>query len=374
MLVALTDQNERLVLQTSMPKDFLRKLRTDHQFFCPQCKNNVQLKIGTIKIPHFAHITKSDCEAHFSEGESTQHLLGKEQLYRLFQRLGFRVELESYLPTLKQRPDLLVKMKDGKLFAIEYQCSPISNEYLLSRNRGYLSENICPIWIPITPRSKEGFSRITIISLSDQLQQFIQSTKNQNYLITYNPHLKKFIYFSNLLHLKNKQFLTKVQMLPIDIQQFPFYLPKNLTRDEFLQYVKTYVGSKENFLKYRLLISKKGINDLFLRSIYELRLNLSSLPSFIGVPIRGNESLGLFAVEWQTNLFYFVYANRLEIDSLHRQAILYFLKWANLNITSESIATVRHYCELLKQLKIQHIYSSVEYEKLVESLYTQFLA
>ncbi len=272
-----------------IPKATLRQLRKEQQFFCPQCKSSVQLKIGEIKIPHFAHLTKNDCETHFSDGETAQHILGKEHLYQLFQHLEIQVELESYLPSLKQRPDLLVKMNNGNRIAIEYQCSSIPKDYLLLRTNGYLTNNIIPIWIPSTPTTKSLKTGIITISLNEQLQQFIQSTKNQQYLLTYNPHEQQFIYMTNLLHIKGNQFLTKIQNLPLYKQLFPFYLPKILTRDEFLKYFKSYLNSKERYLNYRLLLSKKGVNDLFLRSVYELRLSFSSLPTFIGVPLKGNE-------------------------------------------------------------------------------------
>lgn len=374
MLVAITDQNERFVLQTSMSKDSLRQLRKERQFYCPQCKNNVQLKIGEIKIPHFAHLKVSSCESQFSEGESEQHLLGKEHLYQLFLKLGYEVELESYIPTLQQRPDLLVKTKEEKTIAIEFQCSNISSDYLQSRNTGYKLENIQPIWIPYTPQRTNLSTGMKIISLSEQLQQFVLSTKNQRYVVTYNPHQKQFIYFSNLLHIRDNQYLCKIQCLPLERQVFPFYLPKNLTRNEFLYYFKTYLDSKVRFLSYRIFTSRKGVNDLFLRSVYELRLSYSSIPTYIGVPLKGNESLKVFAVEWQASLFYFAHFNRLQINTLDKKAIQYFLKWAKLDVSEHSISIVSDYINLLNELNIHHVYNSVENEKILESLYTQFLA
>ena len=44
----------------------------------------------------------------FSEGESQEHLLGKQQLYIFLQKHIEDVELEPYFKMLSQRPDLLV--------------------------------------------------------------------------------------------------------------------------------------------------------------------------------------------------------------------------------------------------------------------------
>ncbi|WP_455565417.1 competence protein CoiA family protein [Lysinibacillus irui] len=38
------------------------------KFFCPQCLEPVQLKIGHSKIPHFAHLTNNKCSQLFQKG------------------------------------------------------------------------------------------------------------------------------------------------------------------------------------------------------------------------------------------------------------------------------------------------------------------
>ncbi|MFY3791493.1 competence protein CoiA [Ureibacillus sp. MALMAid1270] len=374
MLVALSEQNERFVLQPDIPKTTLKQLRKDVSFFCPQCKSDVQLKIGTIKIPHFAHLPNHHCDSLFAEGESAQHLLGKAHLFHLFQRLGYEVELESFLSELNQRPDLLVKNDIDKCNAIEFQCSPIPNDLYLKRTNGYLTNNITPIWIPSTPKTKNLSTGITTISLNENLQKFILSTINQKYLFTYNPDKRQFTYMTNLLHIKDNQYLSKIQHIPLEQQAFPFYVPKNLTWDEFKHYANVYFNLKERYLTYRIHISKKGVNDLFLRSVYELRLSLSEIPIYIGVPLKDNEFFKVCSVEWQAALFYFTHLHRIHIGKLNRQAIQYFLKWAKLNISDESISIVLNYCNLLNQLKIEHAHSSVDTDKILWTLYTQFLA
>lgn len=374
MLVAITDQNERFVICSSTPKAIYKKIREERTFFCPQCKQPVQFKIGSVKIPHFSHLSNNDCDLRFSEGESEAHLLGKQQLYELFQSLQLNVELESYLPFIKQRPDLLVKTSKDNTFAIEFQCSTISKEKYLYRSKGYLDNNIIPIWIPYTPEVKYFESGITKISLNEQLRQFIQTTKTQLFLITYHPYKKQFVYFSNLLHVKDNRYITRVQTLDLNQQLFPFYLPKKLTKLEFKQYFKTYVDTKKQFLKYRLHFSRKGVNDLFLRSLYELRLTLSSLPNFIGVPLRGNESMKGFAVEWQAALFYFMQLSGSVYGSIEKQDIFHFLKWAGIDQSDRTIATVHEYCNLIKKLSIHHVQDSVDDGQLIDVLYDQFLA
>jgi competence protein CoiA len=108
------------------------------KFFCPGCQRPVMLKKGRHNLPHFAHY-QSTCST-FSEGETEEHLVAKEMMYNWF--INENIEMEAYLPKLKQRPDLLF----GKT-AIEIQCSPLSCERYLQRTQNYLRFNYSPWWI-----------------------------------------------------------------------------------------------------------------------------------------------------------------------------------------------------------------------------------
>nr|WP_279232829.1 competence protein CoiA family protein [Periweissella cryptocerci] len=117
----------------------------ENKYFCPGCKCTVMLKRGVIKAPHFAHLSGARCET-FSEGETNEHLQGKIQL-RDFFAAEYEVQLEATLPAISQRPDLLVKKPNGKLLAIEYQCSAISLAKLRQRTAGYRQQGIQVLWI-----------------------------------------------------------------------------------------------------------------------------------------------------------------------------------------------------------------------------------
>ena len=52
------------------------------------------------------------------------------------------VQVEAYLPTLKQRPDLLI----GKI-AIEIQCSPLPIKRLVERTETYQTHGYQVVWI-----------------------------------------------------------------------------------------------------------------------------------------------------------------------------------------------------------------------------------
>lgn len=373
MLVAHTEQHKPFILDSSLPLTTLHQLRKTNKFYCPLCRQPLFLKIGSLKIPHFAHYSKSNCENHFSERESAMHLKGKEQLYRLFKALGLNAELEPYLPNVKQRPDLLLDGNTTQRIAIEFQCSPISIEKLIHRNKGYKREDILPIWIPITPDKivKKGIQKVT---LSKNLQQFKEVESNHPYIMSYNPKVRQFFYISNQVHLHGNRFISKVQTIPLTSQKFPFYLPKPLTKEEFSQYWQIHQQTKHNYLQTRVLFSKSGLNDLLLRSAYELRMNLHLLPNYIGVPLKGSEVLKLSCIDWQLALFYFIHLTKTELRHMKGQTLYYFLKWARLPESRIAYEAVSNYCSILEELSIQHPYQTIEDEKLLTVLYNHFLA
>lgn len=112
-------------------------------FFCPACKRPVRVKNGAIMPAHFAHIGPA-CDA--SEPESAAHLTGKQWLADFGARHGYKVSLERYYPTIRQRADVVWE-KLHETIVLEYQCSPLSVEKLSVRTRGYASIGLRVIWV-----------------------------------------------------------------------------------------------------------------------------------------------------------------------------------------------------------------------------------
>lgn len=372
MLVAYTEQDKPFILNSSIPHTTLQQLRATTKFYCPQCKQPLVFKIGPLKIPHFAHYSTNECENLFSEGETEQHLKGKEQLYNFLKSKGFQVELEAYLPAIQQRPDILLKDHGGRQYAIEFQCSPISSERLTERNSGYSNENIAPIWIPLTP-GKVVQKGIQKVGLSAQMKQFIKASDRHHYLMSYDPTLRQFFYISNLLFLQGNSYIAKVQALSIEKQNFPFYIPKTLAKHELKQYLNLYERIKHNYLHSRVLISRNGVNDLALRSFYELRLDLNSVPAYIGIPLKGSEALNVFSIEWQIALFYFLHLAQKAISELTVPSIRFFLKWAKLPETPQAIEVVQAYCRILDSLKVWNQFQKISKDALFQQLHPHFL-
>ncbi|PLS34062.1 hypothetical protein CYV26_11145 [Carnobacterium maltaromaticum] len=139
MLIALNNQNKHVLAHEEGKKNKVH-------YLYPVCKGSVCLKKGEIKLPHFAHLQSEKCQV-FSEGETEEHLIGKRVLYNWFIQQGIPCQLEAYIPSLKQRPDLVIWLSSDQPCAIEFQCSPLSIKRLQERTQGYKSAGYAIYWI-----------------------------------------------------------------------------------------------------------------------------------------------------------------------------------------------------------------------------------
>lgn len=372
MLVAMTEQQQLFHLTTKLPLDELQRLKKLQSFFCPQCKQPLLLKTGKIKIPHFAHKKNSECNSLFSEGESHAHLIGKQQLFQLFTNLQLQPILEPYLPNLQQRPDLLVTMKDRQ-YAVEFQCSPIEHQVFLQRTNGYLNAQITPSWILHTPEKFKS-PGIVKISINHTNAQFIQQYKNQRFLLTYDVKSKMFYYISNLIHIQKLQYFAVVKVLPLFQQRFPFLIPEKITKQQFYIVLHNFRGFRDRYIRPRLLLSKKGINDRFFRAIYELQLTMTNLPVFLGIPVFNTNAFNSFCLEWQVELFYFMKCHALTSETMNVNAIPYFFKWSHMEQTDEREIAVEHYLKILRSLHIKQIRDNITLKQIFNVLYDEFVA
>lgn len=366
MLVALNEQGEVIVLENSITKTTLQQMRTK-TFYCPQCKQPLLLKAGAVKMPHFAHRANSECINYFAEGESYPHLLGKSQLFDHFAKY-YSVQLEPYLPTLKQRPDLLIHIKNT--YALEFQCSRLDPVIFQQRTAGYEKSHIKPIWLVKTPNVSRTEGQVCKGSFNLFLQQFMQ----EDYLVTYHPEEAVFVYFSSLLYLQGRSFLYIPRSLPLVSQRLPFYEPKKSTEQQFSRLLTAYESHRRQFLHTRLFYSRKGVNDLFLRAIYDMRLNKEQMPTFIGIPVRFAQGIPQFSAEWQLLLFYFMQQHQLSFLRMNDAMKHYFLKWARLPETQEAFLAVQAYIHILQALHIEHVYMPCDQQAMINKVYGDFIA
>ena len=373
MLVALLD-NQYISLTSDYSREQLLQLRKKKQFICPQCKSNLQLKIGKIKTPHFAHFRDANCHNLFSEGESETHLLGKLALYDFFKKANKNVVLEPYLSSLSQRPDLLVQDL-GSTYAIEFQCSTIDPDLVSNRTSGYIQHGIHPYWLLNTPgKYCEEINCTKVISLTKFEQQFIVNNDAHSYLLTFHPQTKTFYYFNHLTHFQNNQFIAVIQRLPIHYQIFPFLQPKRMSFSQFLSLIKLYKKRTQAYVENKIYISTKGVKDILLRSIYELRLNRFVMPIFLGLPTLYAKTMEMVAIEWQTALFYYGQIHQKQVLQFTIYDIEQYLKWLNVEPTNTKIKSVNSYIQLLRELNIGDVNQKITEQIVFEKLHNQLVA
>lgn len=81
---------------------------------CPICKEEVKSKCGSIKIWHWAHISKEDCD-NFAESETAWHKNWKEY----FPKENQEVILENHRADIKNKYGLIVELQNSPLNLIE---------------------------------------------------------------------------------------------------------------------------------------------------------------------------------------------------------------------------------------------------------------
>ncbi|WP_185971017.1 competence protein CoiA [Alkalicoccobacillus porphyridii] len=190
MLHAVLENGTRISMADKWHENELNDLRKQQRFICPICQERVILKLGTKRQWHFSHEQNHSCRI-WLEPESAYHLQGKLDIYKWLRKQGVKAGLEVYLPVIQQRPDVICKL-NGKLYAIEYQCSSLSEERFLDRTNGYNRVGIIPIWIlgGNRLRRKQGV-HFQIQGFEWLAAPFSPHHGNQKFLIYFCPETKR---------------------------------------------------------------------------------------------------------------------------------------------------------------------------------------
>lgn len=379
ILSAVTTDGE-IIVPAQHPRTFLDVLKTSNTFSCAQCSEQVILKNGPIKIPHFAHTRNSSCNQAFSEGESEDHLNGKLDLYEFLQKFSSSVELEAYLPSLHQRPDLYVQSNMSN-FAIEFQCSQIPVTTIQERTNGYITKQIIPLWILRTPRSSDfPIHEIGTMKLSSFRQQFFYTTPNGKVLLTYCPRTKYFHYISNPMHVKANNYIVKVKKLSLKEQSWPFAILKKNSWEEFQKYLSSYKHQRFKHLDNLYFFNRKGVQSLFLQICYRWRIQPNKVPFFIGIPSKLAVVFANHAIEWQIQFIDYLQQLGISIPQANYQHCETFLLNSNISshTSAEHIKAVGNYLNILQRCLIsteETIYNSkMNYYFMKRLLYSEFLA
>lgn len=295
MLTAIRRDGTPFYLLPRLPKEVLQCERKKEEFYCPECKEQVLMKIGTHRIEHFAHQKGSQCVESY-ERESDYHLNGKLQLFHWLEIQSFHPELEPFYDSIRQRPDIGVSICNQN-YVLEFQCSTIPPELMMKRTKQYRLKNYKAIWIMGGKNIKRKKGKQVSLSNFDYL--FLTKTSSGSWdLPAYCSTSKCFILLKNITPITSKNALAHLSVIPI--QQFSFHELLNpsvtvlFTKDDWKKEIRT---QKINF-------HLQGFqqND-FLKELYRCSLNSSLLPPIIGLPVQNAPIIETAPLIWQTYLF-----------------------------------------------------------------------
>ncbi|MEW9674958.1 competence protein CoiA family protein [Lentibacillus sp. L22] len=296
MLQAITKDGKRVTL-APLTKTEITGLKVKEKFFCPICRERVIIKAGTKTIPHFAHHTKGKCPAK-EGGEGTYHEKGKLILYEWLKWQRLDVELEVYLPEIKQRPDLLVTIHQKKI-AIEYQCARISVTEVLKRNQGYQKLGIQPIWIIGANHFRRQSQHH--IKLDHFLRQFLHQFSSHSPLTGYffSPDTQTFIIFQDIYITGAQQAIGILQFNKLrDMIFTTLFSRKRLSRQQLFA---LWQREKRHFrLRPRDRLSRDERS--WYQWLYLKRTHLEYLPSIIHLPIPAQYRMRSPLWNWQSRI------------------------------------------------------------------------
>jgi len=268
-------------------------------FYCPVCNERVILRAGEKVIAHFAHQSKGKCPST-GGGEGEYHEQGKLQLYQWLKNQYIHVELEFYIPEIKQRPDFLIEL-NGKQIAIEFQCSKISPLQVIKRTKGYEQAGIHVIWI----LGEKLLKRKTrnLIKIDAFTQTFIHqfSSEYPPTLYYFCSHRLKFIKIQDIYMLGNNRAIGKFTFFSLKNMMFTDLFSQSFLSKETLS--KVWIQEKRNF---RLKIRDRlyGEELQWHQWLYLNKLHYERLPAIIHLPVRGSIKMNAANWNWQSRLIF----------------------------------------------------------------------
>ena len=265
--------------------------RKGDEFSCPICRKRVLYKAGRKRIPHFAHQREENCPG-MDEAESFIHLEGKNLLHEWTSQWAERAVVERYYDSICQRADIEANA-EGRAFAIEYQCSPLSAKRLIERTLGYKRIEIEPVWIfHLNLLKKQGN---LLWSLTSFLQSAIRiSPLGFPYLLFFDCNTPKtLILLNNLIPITKELFFGQAESVALTGKSLPQILdPQART----ILFISEWMRKRESLIRNEWRY--QGITNPLLRSFYSLGIQ-SKLPRMIGIPLRSSIVFGIPPHHWQ---------------------------------------------------------------------------
>lgn len=294
MFTALRENGTIIYLFPRLPRSELMKERESGKFFCPECKEELMLKMGSVKVEHFAHMRGSSCVDSY-EKESEYHLNGKLQLLNWLEGQKLNPKMEPYYKSIRQRPDIGINQGNTN-YVLEFQCSTIPPDLMIKRTKNYRRNNYFPIWLLGGKNIKRKGQNKVSLSNFDYL--FLSKTTSGSwYLPAYCSSTHQFILLTNITPIGTRNVLAHLSIIPSHHHSF-----RKLLEPDTYPFFSPEVWRKEvHSLKENLLIH--GNHSPYLKELYNCSMNISLLPPFIGLPVTHAPIIETAPLIWQSYIF-----------------------------------------------------------------------
>ncbi len=147
--------------------------KNDGPFYCTFCDEEMILRKGMVKVPHFAHKKGSNCP--YSTGETFEHEKAKLDLLLSAKKMDIKANVEVKISE-HVRADVLLDFGDRKV-AVEFQKSGMSVEQCQERLKNYRETGIPVIWIFLIDDLRGNF--ILKKSISTKIEYFSKLFNNE---------------------------------------------------------------------------------------------------------------------------------------------------------------------------------------------------
>lgn len=236
-------------------------------YFCPECGEEVMRKVSRNGVVFFAHIPSN----HHQE-ETLAHQEGKRLLLESLKKWEYSVELEPYIASIEQIPDLFIT-ENNKQWCIEYQCSVIPTENIVRRTIRLEEEGIRVAWI---------------LGEKYEIQNKLSDTFC--YLMRYHPQLGNYllffvngeIIFHTRIRLKSRSQQMSFQTIRVKLEQFSWKKWQKIMEESISVRAHLKPDLSVEWTPRDTMLFKKLASPLtraFLIQLYRCRQTIDDLPS-----------------------------------------------------------------------------------------------
>ncbi len=347
----------------SMTRQEIAILKKRNKFFLPDLQPASYCESGEQSHSAFRPWSQNRLPGTGRRGRDISRK-GKLLLFQWLRGQQLDVRLEPYIPEIKQRPDLLLQLKN-KTIAIEYQCARIPTELVVKRSRGYARAGIIPIWI----LGANNFHRRSRQQLKVNqfhlpfIHQFSPSFPHTLYFFC--PDTLQFItcqdlHFFTLHHVIGKWTIRKLnEMIFTDLFHSSCYPCGHLFHNW---------KQKKRLFRLRAPGHPHGREMAWHQWLYARHASRQSLPSHIYLPVASQHLMKTPPWDWQSRLCLDIIAPLAPGASFHYKSCTHMLRShfhapSFFPLISSPVNPISAYLQQLEKLQIIKKASSYHYIK-----------